>query len=70
MSDIDPNKELFNRLNKKIMNFNPEKLDLTTTEARLQHTGLNVSSINIQTMALSIVLVILVTIAFIAHLKE
>lgn len=70
MSDINPNEELFNRLNDKIINFRPEKLDLTTTEARLEHTSLNVSSINLQTMIVSIILVILVTIAFVAHLKE
>ena len=68
--DIGKNEELFNSLSRKITNFNPRTLDITTSNARLQHTNLNVASINLQTMILSIILVILVTIAFITHLKE
>lgn len=69
-TNIDVNGELFNSLSRKMSNFNPKALDINTTNARLEHTDLNVTSINLQTMILSIILVILVTIAFIAHLKE
>ena len=37
----------------------PETIDIGTTNARLDHTTINVKSINIQTIILSIILVIL-----------
>ena len=69
-TNIGENEELFNSLSRKMASFNPRTLDISTTNARLQHTDLNVASINLQTMILSIILVILVTIAFVVHLKE
>ncbi len=53
-----------------LKDFIPKTIDIGTTNARLDHTTINVKSINIQTIILSIILVILITITFLAHLKE
>lgn len=54
----------------KIKTFVPKNIDIDTTNARLDHTEINVKSISIQTIILSIILVIFITLAFIMHLKE
>ena len=53
-----------------LKDFIPKNIDVETTNARLDHTTINVKSINIQTIILSIILVILITIAFMTHLRE
>ena len=62
---MDRINKLVNSLNRQI----PRNTDMLTTQARLDHTGLNARSINTQTI-LSILIVILVTIAFTVHLTE
>lgn len=66
MSDTDAINRLVNSLNRQI----PRNTDMLTTQARLEHTGLNARSINIQTIFLSILIVILVSISFTVHLTE
>ena len=50
--------------------FRPKDLDINTANARMEHTSTNVKSINMQTTILLIILVILITIAFITHLTN
>lgn len=66
MGEIDRINRLVNSLSRQI----PRNTDILTTQARLDHTGLNARSINTQTIFLSILIVILVTIAFTVHLTE
>ena len=65
-SDMDRINSLVNKLNRQI----PRNTDMLTTHARLEHTGLNARSINMQTIFLSILIVIFVTITFAVHLTE
>tara|TARA_B100000902_G_scaffold381983_1_gene419126 strand:- start:1126 stop:1344 length:219 start_codon:yes stop_codon:yes gene_type:complete len=67
--DIE-NNNFLEDLQREINSFSPKNLDINTEKARMNYTSINVKSINIQTMILSIILVILVTIAFMAHLKN
>ena len=62
--------DFFGTLQNNLNAFSPKNLDIDTADARMEHTGINVKSINIQTILLSILLVIFITIAFIAHLKN
>ena len=48
----------------------PKNLDVTTINARLDHTRLHEESTNIQTIMLSIIVVILVSVTFAIHLKQ
>tara|TARA_B100001094_G_C18098803_1_gene754538 strand:+ start:73 stop:270 length:198 start_codon:yes stop_codon:yes gene_type:complete len=51
-----------------LKNYIPKNIDIHTTNAKLNHTNLDVKSINIQTIILSIILVIFITMALIVHL--
>jgi len=62
--------DFFGAIQNNLNAFSPKNLDIDTADARMEHTGINVKSINIQTILLSILLVIFITIAFIAHLKN
>ena len=66
MSDQSFLQNLENKLNA----FRPKDLDINTATARMEHTSTNVKSINMQTTILLIILVILITIAFITHLTN
>jgi len=48
----------------------PINADLVTEQARLDHSTLNARSLSLQTVFLSIIIVILVTITFTVHLKN